>query len=232
MNAAAAAGGAAARVAVDRMTNWLVAPQQQQVQRQWNMQPLRAALPATPRGTRGRRGRGRGRRGRPQAGRPGGQPSAGVNTQSGSNLVIRDTEMFPIEKGFKTYSFNPSCDKLTRLALYEKMYQRYRIKYMNISYKSGAGTATAGNISVGICVGKKLDKVTADNITALRPFFYVPAWKNDSLTLGKDVDTSRYMLCGDDTADGVSFTLYTNATDSTGLMQISYEVEFMYPHPF
>lgn len=228
MNLAAAAGGAAARVIANRaqaaFNNYMApAPAQQP----YNFRGMRNALP---RGNR--RGRGRGRR--PQVAKTGGQPSAGVsNTRSSTKIVVRDTETFATPEKFTAYSFNPSCDKMPRLKQHENMYKRYRIRYMNIAYRSGSGTATEGNISFGIEGGVKDDKVTAENVMALRPSFFTPAWKNDTMSLGSDIDIARWMICGDATTDGVAFTLYVNPTAAKiGMIQISYEVEFDQPRPF
>lgn len=240
MNAAAAAGGAAARVAAQQFNNWLTGPPPAPA---FNMGPMYNALP-TPsnpkgRGRGGRRGRGRGR-GPQAAARPRRQPTSVTNTSSGSVIVVRDTEVIgsPPAMTDKALSwvleFNPSIDSIPRLAAHEKMYRRYRIKYINISFRSGSGTATAGNMAVGVMVGPKdTSIISTDHVLKLRPSFYVPAWKNDSLTLGRDIDLSRFMLCGDTSADGIAFTLYVGASAANlGMIQVSYEVEFSHPRPF
>lgn len=228
MNLAAAAGGTAARVAFDRLASWMTQPNQPTAQRGfYNMSPMRNALPpSNPRGRGGRRKRG----GRTQ----GSQPRAGVSTSGSSSIVVRDTEVFTlVEAKLMVLAFNPSADVLPRLHAHEKMYTRYRIKYMNIAYKSGSGTSTVGNVSVAVQVGPKNTQVTTANILSLKPSFFVPAWKNDALTLGKDIDSSRYMICGDTTSDGVSFCLYVSPSAANlGVIQVSYEVEFAFPRPF
>lgn len=233
MNMAAAAGGVAARVAMDRLANWWSSPGgSYSGGAAYNMGPLRQALPpsnARARGRGGRRGRGRGRgRGR----RGGGEP--GVNTRGGAKIVIRDTEIIgEVSQGLKYYQFNPSPEEMPRLKAYEQMYGRYRFKYVNIAYKSGSGTATAGNIGMGILVGPYNKVVTAEKISKLRPYLFTPAWKNGSLTVGADIDPSKWMVCGDNTVDGTAFTLYINASAaSIGVVQVSYEIEFDQPKPF
>lgn len=229
MNLAAAAGGTAARVAADRIVRWWESPAPR-APVSYNMAQMASALPsnarARGRGRRGRRGGGRGRQG--------GQPSQGVRTRGGSDIVVRDTEIIgPVKKGLTVYAFNPGTDGMVRLSAHEKMYGRYRTRYMNISYKSGSGTATAGNVWVGVLIGAKNDSVTAGSVGRLRPSFYVPAWKNESLTLGRDIDMSRWMKCGDVTDDGTTFCLYVDSTaDALGVLQCSYEVEFQQPRPF
>lgn len=246
MNAAAAAGGAAARVATTQFNNWLHAPPPPppQMVQPYNMVPLYQALPPPVNARRARgggRGRGRGRGRRPRGGsRAGGQPSAGIQTRSGSSIVIRDTEIIgaipagAADKLSLTAQFNPSVSDMPRLAAHAKMYRRYRIKFMNIAYKSGSGTATDGNVALGIEVGP-LDPVikSQSDVLKLRPSFFVPAWKNASITVGKDIDLARFMLAGDSTADGVAFTLYVwSKAANPGVIQVSYEVEFSHPHPF
>lgn len=238
MNLAAAAGGTAANVALNRLQQWWSQPAQQVVPMSpYSMAPLVQALPSN---TQRVRGRGRGRRGRArrrtQAGsRSGGQPSSGIHTQSGTVVVIRDTEVLgAVGNTLKTYEFNPSVTETPRLNAHEAMYRRFRIRYFNIAYKSGSGTATEGNVAVGVAVGPKMaDVKDQDTILKLRPSFYVPSWKNDSITVGGDIDLSRYMLCSDMSADGIAFTLYVMSSKaSTGMIQVSYEVEFSHPRPF
>lgn len=141
---------------------------------------------------------------------------------------------FPPKNTITKHSFNPSVDGMPRLAAFEKMYHRYRIKYFNIAFKSGSGTAVSGNICVGVNVGPALENIKdGSDVMKCRPSFYTPAWKNESLTVGGDIDLSRYMLCGDTSADGVAFTLYLYASaDALGMLQVSYEVEFSHPRPF
>lgn len=237
LQAAAAVGGTAARYAINRAVNYMTTPTQNPYMFQNMSRALPRASNAPARG-RGGRNRGRGRGQRPQAGsRPGGQPSQGVQTRSGSCIVVQDTEILAtVKKGVTTKVFNPAPEELPRLAGHAMMYRRYRIMYMNISYKSGSGTSTAGNVAVGVSVGPAIDATKVTDSTAvlkLRPSFYVPAWKNASLTLGKDIDTARFMIVGDKGIDGVSFTLYTAAAaDDLGMIQVSYKVEFSHPVPF
>lgn len=233
MNLAAAAGGAATRAALDRLGQWWTQPVAPPTPQQpFNMGPMMVALPRGRGRGRGRRGRGRGRR--PQAGRTGGQPSAGISTRSGAVIVVKDTEILGTPDGtLQTFTMNPSGGSLARLSGHEKMYHRYRIRYMNVAFKSGSGTATAGNVAVGVCVGPKIASVSEQaHVMTLRPSFYVPAWKNASLSVGSDIDLGRYMVCGDSSADGVAFTIYVFGTKGVGVVQVSYEVEFSHPNPF
>lgn len=191
--------------------------------------------PQPPQAIRSRgRGRGRGRgRNRPQAGMTGGQPSSGI-TQSSSNLVIRDTEILGTTTGsLQTFSFNPGVEGTPRLKSFERMYGRYRFNYVNIAYKSGSATNVAGNIAVGVLPGMINTTIkTQDDILRLKPSFYVPIWKNEQLSLNKFIDSQRFMLSGSNDNDGISFTLYVLGTQSGGMIQVSYQVEFAYPRPF
>lgn len=229
LNLAAAAGGAAARVATDRLAGWLAGPSPSRQPLQ-TMGQMAQALPSN---TQRVRGRGRGRRSR-RGNRQGAQPRQGVNTRGGVSITIRDTELCGTVDGtFQTLSFNPGIDGTPRLKAFERMYKRYRFRYISIAYKSGSGTATPGNVWVGVLPGPVDKAVTEANIGNLKPSFFVPAWKNDSMTLGRDIDTARWMLCGDNTIDGVAFTLYVHGSAANlGVLQVSYEVEFDMPRPF
>lgn len=188
------------------------------------------------RGRGGGRGRGRGRGRRPQVGsNPGGQPSSGISTRSGSVEFVRDTEILTsVTSTIKTFAFNPSPDELVRLKSREKMFTRYRFRFINIAYKSGSGTNVTGNVAMGIAPGVVNNAVkTMDDILKLRPSFYVPAWKNDSMSVSGLIDSQRFMMCGTNDNDGVSFTLYVMASAADlGMVQVSYGVEFAYPRPF
>lgn len=237
LNLAAAAGGAASRVAVNAAMNYLSTPrapmQPRRRPRPFNMQPMMAALP--PPGPSNAQARGPRRRRRQQAGRA--KPSAGVNTSNGSIMTISDTEVIGlVGKPIASFAFNPSISNLPRLTAHAKMYRRYRFKSLTISYKPGVGTATTGNLAFGIAVGAPMSTAVVkdiDTILKLRPSCYVPGWKAASFKIGSDIDLSRYMLCNDNTADGVAFTLYTAASVADlGLLQVSYNIEFSHPIPF
>lgn len=139
--------------------------------------------------------------------------------------------MFTVEAGLKSYQFNPANEKLIRLKAEMGKYTRYKINYMNIAYISASSTATSGSIKFGVAPGTKLNMTDAQ-LMQLRPAEMLPVWKNGSITLNSTIDTSRFMYCGDETRDGVSFTLYvsTPAAD-VGAIKVSYRVEFAYPHP-
>lgn len=133
----------------------------------------------------------------------------------------------------QTYNFNPSTSEMLRLAQFEKMYERYRILRMNITYKSGSSTNTAGNVAMGIVSGTKSDKVaTQTDIMKLRPNVYVPIWKNASISVPPSIDASRFMHCGLENDTSVAFSLYVMGTLGGGIVQVSYSVQFAYPRPF
>lgn len=89
-------------------------------------------------------------------------------------------------------------------------------------------------MSLGISPGPKLAAVkTSDDILKLKPSFYVPAWRNESLSLGRLIDSQRFMHVGKDDEDGISFTLYVaSSANDLGKIQVSYSVQFAYPVPF
>lgn len=236
MNVAAAAGGMAARVATDRAMNWISSQFRTPAQNPYDMRGMQLALPSNAPvargGARRRRGARRGRRG---AGRQGGQPRQGINTRGGATIVVRDTEVIGVvPTTLKGYNMNPGVTETPRLKQYESMYARYRIRYMNVAYKSTSGTATSGSVAVGIMSGPTDPNVkNQDTILKLRPAFVTPAWKTDSLTVGREIDTSKWMMCGDGTSDGIALTIYAMATAAgLGMLQVSYEIEFDQPRPF
>lgn len=225
LHLAAAAGGTAARVAMNRAVNWLSRPSQPPPAQQ---QPM-VIYQQTP--TRGaRRGRGRGRK--PQ-GMSRSRASLSATPQSSGTVVQIDSEVLlsleDTNKAVNTYEFDPAPANLTRLQQFSGMYHRYKISHMKISFIPGVGTATAFNVTFGTCVGKPISlvKESAD-ILKLRPSCFRPGWKAGSITLGANIDKSRFMECGTDTA----FTLYVAATGACGILQVSYRVEFSYPQPF
>lgn len=239
MNLAAAAGGAAARVATDRLANWMSGMSLTPA----TPGPSRVVIPNPPSNAiaRGgaRRGRGRGRRRGRRPNRQAGQPAQGAAAKGGSIVRMRDTEIVALSATTFVLEFNPAVDAMPRLAAHEKMYTRYRYRYVNIAFKSTSGTATDGSIVIGIASGPALYSTTGDNkldrdkILKMKPMIVVPAWKNDTIAVGAQIDASRWMFCGDTTRDGVAFTVYVDTTATKiGVLQISYDIEFDFPRPF
>lgn len=189
------------------------------------MQSLARALPPPGRGRRGWGGRGR--QGLPPI-------TNAMSGPGGAVVVVRDTEfLLQLDGKLQSYQLNPSSPEMVRLAAQEKAYSRYRIRYLNVAYKSLTSTATAGSVSVGVLVGPKSTLVASQNdIMKLRPSFSIPVWKNDTISVGSQIDSSRYMFCGDTTADGIACTIYVFGTKDAGIVQVSYEVELAYPKPF
>lgn len=143
--------------------------------------------------------------------------------------------MIAVAAGLVKYQFNPAVEtSMPRLAQQEKMYERYRIRFMNITYKPATSAMTAGSMKFGILPGISNASVTADTILKLTPHRIVPVWKSASIVVNQFIDQSRFMVCGDTTADGIAFYLYASSTEEkpTGYFQIAYEVEFAYPKPF
>lgn len=199
-------------------------------------QVVLASNPPRGRGRRGGRGRGRGRgRGNArQAAQPGGI-GVSLGASSGASVVLRDTEIVgTLNKTMFIAEMNPGVDAMVRLKQHEAMYSRYKIRFMNISYKPLVGTANDSSVRLGIAVGPKLSNVTtADDIAKLRPNVIIPGWKAENISVGSMIDSSRFMFCGDTTRDGVSFTIYAiGSKDAIGLIQCSYEVVFSFPRPF
>lgn len=164
--------------------------------------------------------------------------AAPITTMGGSVVTLRDTEMFGVGATSKTptaLTFNPANDSVPRLKATSGTYQRFRIRYVNIAYVTASSAATAGSVTFGVAPGPAIDKVkTGADVLKLRPAQMVPVWKNATINLGNQIDSSRYMFVGDVTRDGVAFTLYyihTCATADPGYFKISYEVELAYPHP-
>lgn len=198
---------------------------------QWR-QPRNPTTPSNPQRGRGGRGRGRGR-GQGRQGLPTRQVA--IAGRSGGSNIVRDTEILGnTTKTLGVYMFNPSPDALVRLKQFEKMYSRFRIKYVNISYKPLCGTTEDSSVAVGVLVGKQqAGVVDIASIQKCKPSFTIPSWKAESLSVGNQIDSQRYLYCGETDDNGVSFTLYVMATAANkGCIQVSYEVEFAYPRPF
>lgn len=242
LHVAAAAGAGAANMAINRATNWLQgsssAPQPLNT-----MGQMQAALPNTQpyrarrkRGGTPGRGRGRGRASKRGQARAAGQPNNGITTRSGEVVMVQGSEVLTVMgvKTLQVFQFNPSAPSLVRLAAQEKMYARFRIVYFNITYKASSATNVAGRVTFGLHPGPKNDQVLKEeDVMKLRPFVMTPVWKSESIAVGKNIDSQKFMFCGDTTADGVAFTLYAITTaDSPGIIMVSYRVEFAYPHPF
>lgn len=184
-----------------------------------------------PRGRRGR-GRGRGNRGR---GRGRGRTSQTTGATGSGKIDVIDTEYITWADG-KAYAwtFNPAADGLTRLMALEKAYTRFRVNSATITWKPAAAMTQSQVIYFGILPGKATEQ-NKDNIMKVRPARMTPCWKGASIQLGRLIDSSRFMKCGDNTEDGVSFTLLAATSDNSaplGAFQVSYNVELSFPRPF
>lgn len=201
-------------------------------------QQLLVQAPSNPQRGRGGRGRGRGRgrrgRGRGQAGQPGGS-GLQLGASSGASISVRDTEVFGVAKAVgQAFQFNPGTTTMKRLVQHEKMYSRYRFKYCNIAYKPLVGTANDSQIYVGVVVGKvEAAMATADKIAMCRPNLILPGWKAGTISLGRFIDSQRFMMSGANDNDGVAFTvLVLGSKDGIGTLTASYDVQFSFPIPF
>lgn len=186
--------------------------------------------PQRVRGTSRGRARGRGR-GRGRGGRQGLPERGNPTTRGGSRIIVQDAELFNVEGGFKTYSFNPAHANLPRLKAEASKYTRYKISFMNIAYISASSTATSGAVKFGIAPGTANANITDGNIMSLRPAEMVPVWKNATINVAGNIDSSRYMFVGDTSVDGVSFTLYVSGAKDVGAIKVSYRVELAFPKP-
>lgn len=195
----------------------------------FQFQQMRQALPRVPQ--RGR-GRGRGRRGRVNR-----STGPGVGVRSTGVVVVRDTEYLGvIKKGLNTFEFNPGPEGLKRLSKQAAMYERYRIISVTVAYKPATSTYNTNVITIGILPGVLNSQVkTANDILAMKPAMQIPVWKGASLTLGRLIDSQRFMHCNTKDDGGMSFCLYTFGTegaDQTGSLVVTYHIEFAYPRPF
>lgn len=134
----------------------------------------------------------------------------------------------------KAYQFNPGCGETPRLARLATMYARYRFRKVSFKYHSGSGTATTGSVAIGVATGTTYAEVKdANTVLKLQPSAFGAAWKNLSLTLPRSIDSQKWYRCSENSIDGVSFTFYVNADAANlGRIEVTYEVEFGFPHPF
>lgn len=174
------------------------------------------------------RGRGRGQRQQPQAM----QPARGVTTH-GSVVLYQDLEIKAVKAStsVQALTFRPSGSGLSRLDNIGKLYKRWKLKFVNIAYKSVYSTTTDGVVTYGIMAGGKDGDInTEDKITKLRPMERHAVWKSTTISVGPDIQSSPYLYTDKDDVDGVAFTVYLYSTkDST--LQFSYMVELSFPHP-
>jgi hypothetical protein len=146
-----------------------------------------------------------------------------------------DTEyLAPTTGTIERYTFNPAPDALKRLDQFSKMYHRFKINRIVVHYEPGVGTATTGNIAFGICIGPAIANIsTSEAIMKLCPASYVPAWKSTSISVGRDIDIGRFMICGGTGDTSVACTLYVLATaKDLGILRVTYDVSFSYPVNF
>lgn len=123
----------------------------------------------------------------------------------------------------------------TRLNYEAAKYNRFRLRYVNVAFKSTSSTMSAGSFALGILSGPTEKSVTSQSdILKLRPFSTGAIWKSTSISVGPNVQSQPYYKtnsAGDD--DGAPFTLYFYASgdnaDKAGVIEVSYLVEFSFP---
>jgi hypothetical protein len=145
-----------------------------------------------------------------------------------------DTEVVgTIKATLTTYQFNPAGG-MARLTAMSKLYRRFRIVSFKFTYASGSGTATTGNLAMGILAGPPITEVKlASDILKLTPSVYVPAWKNATIAVGRNIDSQKWLYTNTADADGVAFTLYAiGSAADLGIIRATYNVQFSYPKPF
>lgn len=186
------------------------------------------SAPRPPRQRNPRRPRGQSKRTpRPSAG-----PSVGTNS---AMLRVRDTEYLGLlAKGFKTFVFNPGNDSTPRLAAFEKMYTRYRVISMLITYVPSTSTYSTDNVAYGVASGPvNADITDADTIMRLKPANMRPAYITSNIRLTSAIMAQPWLYCSDNTRDGVAFVLYSNATGNNfGHFTLTYDIELTNPRPF
>lgn len=179
---------------------------------------------------RGRGGRGRGR-GAPIS-RQGLPPrDNAISGPGGSHIILQDTEMLASPTGsLQTFEFNPATPDLPRLNAESSKFLRYRIQFFNVAYKSASSTATSGAVYFGIGVGPKNPAIKkGDDILKLRPSIMCPVWKNESINVGRIINSQLFLYVNDKTRDGIAFTLYLVGPSDVGQIQCSYRIELAYP---
>lgn len=197
----------------------------------YNMAGMRGALPTTPVRqaqtpvvTRGRRRRRRRNR----------QGVVGpAVTPTGAELVVRDKEVLCEQtSNVQSLQFNPAPSGLKRLSQFAKMYERYRIISMTITYQPVAGMTASGGCYLGVAPGIKLPEVKAkDDILRLKPSVSGTAFTPHSLNVGA-IMPQKWLYCNDSTRDGVAFTLYSAGENAGGSLIVNYHVQFDGPKPF
>lgn len=163
----------------------------------------------------------------------------------GAHVLAQDTEnMGVLPTGKALYiQFSPgqvndgqATPVLTapRLNAEAAKYNKFRIRYVNISYKAISSTYAKGSVAIGIMAGKK-DKAIKDasTILKLRPARVEPCWRSTSISVGASIQSQMLYLTNTvDDDDAVPFTIYLYSdADTPGYIEISYAVEFSFPKP-
>lgn len=149
---------------------------------------------------------------------------------------LRNTEILSIAevKKLQVLKFNPGKTGLPLLDAEAAKFTRYKFFSCSVSFKATASTMTSGEMVWGIAPGPALSEVKAKaDVLKLRPFQIGAVWKSTSLTVGKQITPQPYLYCNEDSRDGVAFCVYVwqDSTEVSGVLQVTYDVEFSYPNP-
>lgn len=188
------------------------------------MEPLMQALPLMP--PQPSRGRRRNRRQR--------APAANMGAAGSGRIIVTDSELIDIPETLLTLPLNPASDSLLRLSRYETMYERFRYIKLVVTFEPTSGMATEGSVAFSLLTGPA-QAVVKDRATILKcqPARVTPAWKRATIVAGVNLDSQRFLHCGEAGDGGVAATIYCLATaKSLGFLRVSYTVEFAFPRPF
>lgn len=160
------------------------------------------------------------------------QPARGMGVGRAGDKVI-NTEALAVKKDTLTVvQFTPGKTGLPILDTMGNRFTRFRVNYVNIAYLATDATTASSVITWGIAPGPKLPDIkTEADILVLRPFKKHATWKSENISVGKGIMPSQFLYTNDTTRDGVAFCLYYKSGSDTGVLKISYSIQFDYPNP-
>lgn len=141
-----------------------------------------------------------------------------------------DSESFAVVKGQKSLEF--PFGNLQRLLNMSKMYARYRVNKVTISYAPMEGSQSTNSITYGIMAGK-VNTAVLTKVLSLKPMRAHNAGMRSTISVSQGIMAQTHCYTntyGND--DGVAFTLYMDATSACGVLTVNYDVTFSSPLPF
>lgn len=163
-----------------------------------------------------------------------------VNGPTGTMRVSGEEQMLVGAGGdvVKTCRFVPGISGMPQLDAYAKIFDRYRVEAITLSWVPSVGTNTGGDNVIGVDLDPRTLPAKRSGVLACVPKLMGPAWQAKTLSLPRQQLMSRRALYTYHESekeraweDSAAFAVaqVSSATVSPGMLMVKYVVHFEGP---